>query len=211
MTEINDSIQKNDQIEIIDVDDFDYEGFQVVRGEFFAHINEPSFVFNSNKIYVNTACVRKLPDTEFVQIMVNPEEKKLAVRPCDESEKDSFRWKSNSEKIRPKQISCRIFFAKIYSLMGWNYNNRYKLLGKLIRSNDELLFIFDLTTPEIFERKEIDGKQKTSRTPVYPEDWKNHFGLSVKEHQANLQVNIYKGYAVYGLNDNESGGNNSEE
>ena len=95
--------------------------------------------------------------------------------------------------------------------MGWNYNNRYKLLGKLIRSNDELLFIFDLTTPEIFERKEIDGKQKTSRTPVYPEDWKNHFGLSVKEHQANLQVNIYKGYAVYGLNDNESGGNNSEE
>ena len=81
----------------------------------------------------------------------------------------------------------------------------------MIRSNDELLFIFDLNAPEIFERKEIEGKSKISRTPVYPEDWKNHFGLSVKEHQANLQVNIYKGYAVYGINDNVPGGKNSEE
>ena len=30
MTEINNSSLNNDQIEIIDVDDFDYEGFQVV-------------------------------------------------------------------------------------------------------------------------------------------------------------------------------------
>ena len=195
--------EKEEQIEIIDLDEFNYDGYQVVRGEFFAHINEPSFVFNNNKVYVNTACVRKLPDTEFVQILVNPDEKKLAVRPCEESEKDSFRWRSNSEKIKPKQISCKIFFAKVYSLMGWDYNNRYKLLGKLIRSNGELLYIFDLNTPEIFLRTEVNGKSRMSRTPSYPDDWKNHFGLSVKEHQANLQVNIYKGYAVFGIQDGE--------
>ena len=40
---------------------------------------------------------------------------------------------------------------------------------------------------------------KASRTPVYPEDWKNQFGLSVEEHQRNLQVNIFEGYSIFGV------------
>ncbi len=192
-----------ERIEVYDVDNFDYDGFQVVRGEFFAHITEPCFVFSANKVYVNTACVRKLPDTEYVQILVNPDEKKLVVRPSEESEKDSFKWKSGGDKSKPKQISCKIFFAKVYSLMGWDFNNRYKLLGKLIRSNGELLYVFDLNSPEIFTKREVNGVLKSSRTPTYPEDWKDHFGLSVQEHQANLQINIFNGYAVFGIQEDE--------
>ena len=191
------------EIEIIEDDAFSYEGFQVVRGEFFAHIYEPSFTFNGNKVSVNTACIKKLPETEFVQILVNPDEKKLAVRPCTEDEKDSFRWcTANSKKRAPKQITCRVFFAKVLSLMDWNPNYRYKLLGKLIRSNGELLFVFDLTTPEIFMKTlKDDGKLKASRTPTYPEEWKNQFGLPVEEHQKSLQINIFDGYAVFGIQD----------
>ena len=33
-------------MEVIDDDSFSYDGYQVVRGEFFAHIYEPSFTFN---------------------------------------------------------------------------------------------------------------------------------------------------------------------
>jgi hypothetical protein len=189
------------QMEIEEVDDFNFDGYQVVRGEFFAHMYEPSFSFNENKVFVNTACVKKLPDFDYVQILVNAEEKKLAIRPCDEAEKDSFRWStSKNDKRLPKQITCRVFFAKVFSLMNWNSDYRYKLLGKLIRSRGELLFIFDLNNPEIFTRviKE-DGKIKKSRTPVYPEEWKSQFGLSVKEHQQNLQVDIFDGYAVFGI------------
>lgn len=200
---VEDPVKQSREIEIIEDDAFSYEGFQVVRGEFFAHIYEPSFTFNGNKVSVNTACIKKLPETEFVQILVNPEEKKLAVRPCTEDEKDSFRWcTAGSRKRAPKQITCRVFFAKVLSLMGWNPNYRYKLLGKLIRSNGELLFVFDLTTPEIFMKTlKEDGKVKTSRTPTYPEEWKNQFGLPVEEHQKSLQINIFDGYAVFGIQD----------
>ena len=119
---------------------------------------------NANKVSVNTACIKKLPDTDYVQILVNSEEKKLAVRPCLEDEKDAMRWCSATEKRSPRQISCRIFFGKVISLMDWNPHYRYKLLGKLIRSNNELLFVFDLTTPEIFIRTlKDDGKMKSSR------------------------------------------------
>lgn len=184
-------------LQIIEDDAFSYEGYQVVRGEFFAHTYEPSFTFNANKVSVNTACIKKLPKTDFVQILVNPDEKKLAVRPCQEDEKDSFRWCSATKKRSPRQITCRIFFAKVITLMGWNSSYRYKLLGKLIRSDNELLFVFDLTTPEIYVRTaKDDGKIKTSRTPTYPAEWQNQFGVPIEEHQSNLQINMFDGYAV---------------
>ena len=87
--------------------DFEFEGYQVVRGEFFSHLYEPSFSFSNDKVYVNAACIRKIPDYDYVQILVNPQEKKLAVRPCMEDERDSFRWCSATGKRSPKQITCR--------------------------------------------------------------------------------------------------------
>lgn len=182
---------------------FNYEGYQVVRGEFFAHVYEPSITFNNYKIMLNTACLNRLPDVDYVQILVNPEDKKLALRPSSEGEKDSFLWcTTRSIKRKPKQISCRIFFAKIVQLLEWNPNYRYKLLGKLVRSGDEHLFIFDLTTTEIYPRIVHAGeKTKTSRTPVFPAEWQNQFGLPVEEHRRLLQVNIFEGYTVFGIKD----------
>lgn len=195
-------MNNTNDIPIMEDTTFSYEGYQVVRGEFFAHIYEPSFTFNNYKVSVNTACIKKLPEFDYIQILVNPDEKKLAVKPCKEDEKDSFRWCSATGKRSPKQITCRMFFAKVISLMKWNPDYRYKLLGKLIKSGDELLFVFDLTTPEIYKRAS-KGTEKTiaSRTPVYPESWKNQFGLPAEEHKRQVQINVFHGYAVFGLED----------
>lgn len=91
---------------------FSFDGYQVVRGEFFAHTFEPSITFCGSKLYVNMACLNKLPTVEYIQILVNQDTKKLVIRPCREDEKDSFRWCSNTAKRKPKQVICRVFFAK---------------------------------------------------------------------------------------------------
>lgn len=189
--------------EVIQDDSFSYDGYQVVRGEFFAHVYEPAITFNNCKVILNTACLLRLPDVEYVQILVNPKEQKLAVRPSNEYEKDSFLWCTSKDmKRRPRQMTCRMFFAKVVQLMDWNPDYRYKLLGKLIRSGNEQLFIFDLTATEIYQRFMTDGeKPKTSRTPVFPAEWKNQFGLPVEEHRKLLQVNIFDGYTVFGIKD----------
>ncbi len=197
-----DETKLEETVDYIEDDSFTFEGFQVVRGEFFSHVFEPSFTFNNYKVQVNTACIKRLPEFDYVQILVNPDTKKLAVRPCQEDEKDSFRWCSATTKRSPKQITCRMFFAKVISLMNWNTNYRYKLLGKLIKSGNELLFVFDLNSPEIYQRSvKDDGKVKTSRTATFPEEWKNQFGLPVEEHKSNIQINMFNGYAVFGLQD----------
>lgn len=189
-------------IDAIDDPNFSYNGYQVVRGEYFAHLYEPSISFNRCKVSLNAACLKRLPGIDYVQILVNSEELKLAVRPCSEDEKDSFLW--CTPKRKPKYITCRVFFAKIVDLMNWNPDYKYKLLGKLIKSDNEYLFIFDLTATEIYQRTMQEGeKPKTSRTPVFPAQWQNQFGLPVEEHRKQLQVNIFNGYTVFGIKEKE--------
>lgn len=195
--------QLNDLIDHSQDDNFSYEGYQVVRGEFFAHIHEPSITFNNCKVSLNTACLKKMPEVDYVQILVNQEEKKLAVRPSSEDEKDSFLWRTSSR--RSKQITCRMFFAKIVQLMDWNPDYKYKLLGKLKKSGDEFLFVFDLSSTQIYlQIQGTNDKPKNSRTPVFPAEWQNQFGLHVEDHRKLYQVNIFNGYTVFAIKNNSS-------
>lgn len=184
---------------------FSYDGYQVVRGEFFAHTFEPSITFSDSKVYVNMACLNRMPDVEYIQILINQQTKKLVVRPCREDEKDSFRWRTSTGRCRPRQITCRIFYAKLAEMMHWNPVYRYKLLGKLITANSEQLYIFDLTATEVYQRIRQEGrKARNCRTPVFPSEWQNQFGLPVEEHRRQLQINIFDGYTVFGIKDAHS-------
>lgn len=189
--------------EIIDAgDDFNFDDFQVVRREFFAHLREPSVSFNKCKFYVNSACLKRFPNTDYVQVMINRERQIMALRPCVEGTKDSFPWCSvdSKGKRKPKQTTCKIFFAKIMQMMDWNPEYRYKLLGKMIKANGQYLIAFDLTATEVYQKTEVEGeKPKFSRSPVFPAEWQNQFGLPYNEHKQSAQINIFDGYAVYSI------------
>lgn len=189
--------------EILELENFDFEDFQVVRREFFAHLREPSVTFNDCKFQVNMACLTKFPNCDFAQVLVSQEEKILALRPCAEGTKDAYMWCGVSKgKRKPKAITCKLFFAKIVSLMNWNPKYRYKLLGRLIHTNGEYLIAFDLNAPEVYQRTFAEGeKPKTSRTPVFPSEWQTQFGLPYNVHKQSMQINIFDGYAVYAIKD----------
>lgn len=116
---INRSIPSIHDNDMIQDESFNYAGYQVVRGEFFDHINEPSITFNKCKISANTACVNKLTEVDYVQILVNPNEMKLAIRPCKEDEKDSFLWCGINQKNRSKKAQGNhmqiVFLQKWYN------------------------------------------------------------------------------------------------
>ena len=132
-------------------ENFTYDGYQVVRRELFAHLREPSVVIRRDSITFNTACIAGMEDAVYIQILVNPDTKKMVVRKCDENDKDALRWciaKTNKRKSR--KVTSKIFSAKMYELMGWNTACRYKILGHKIVYEDEMLYIFDLLETEIF-------------------------------------------------------------
>lgn len=198
----------NDEV-IID-NGFDYSGYQVVRGEFFAHLNEPAITLNNDTVNLNSACINKLPDVKYIHFLVNPTQKKLIVKPCSENEKDALLWcsvNSKSGKKRPRYIKCKVFCGKLFTLMNWNAEHKYKLIGKLIYSMGEYIFLFDLTNTEVFKRISKDGgNARNSRIPVFPEEWKDQFGLPVDEHKKTFCVNVFDGYVVFGVEENKTVG-----
>lgn len=203
-SETNPNVSPDDELLELG-EDFDFDEFEVVRREFFAHMNEPAVTFNDCKFYVNSACLRKFPQTRYAQVLINKKAKVLAVRPCTEYERDSFVWCTESKgRLKPKHITCRLFFAKIVALMDWNPDFRYKLIGKLVRANGMYLLAFDLTATEAYPKTVVEGeKPRVSRKPVYPEGWQNQFGMPFSEHRQSFQINLFEGYAVYSIKDNK--------
>lgn len=185
---------------------FELDRFQVVRREFFAHLREPAITFNNYKFYVSSACLVKFPDVDYVQVLVNQETKILALRPCHEGDRDSFLWCSVSKgKRKPKQTTGKLFFAKIFNLMGWNPDYRYKILGKVIYAKGEYLIAFDLTATEVYKRAFTEGERpKISRAPVFPAEWQHQFGMPLKEHQQSLRINVFDGYAVFAIKESSA-------
>ena len=191
----------DDSIENVDLD---LNEFEVTRSEFFADIREPAFVFNDGKIGVNTACVRRLPDVEYVQILINRKKQKLALRACEEEDLFSIPWgKTKNGKRFPRAVTGRLFFMMVCDMMGWNPDYRYKILGRLRRANGEQLFAFDLKSFETYERTVSDenGKRKTSRIPVFPLEWKDQFGIPFEEQHQALQINLFDGFTLFSLKD----------
>ena len=62
-------------------DDFSFEGYQVVRKEFFSHKFDPQLTIKDNSITFNNACILKLEKVVYIQFLINPETKQLVIRP----------------------------------------------------------------------------------------------------------------------------------
>ena len=179
---------------------FSFDGYQVVRREFFSHKFDPTLTIKGNSIIFNNACISKMEQVVYVQVLVNPTTEKLVIRPCEEGARDAIRWCIvRDEKRKSRQITCGLFTAKLYEMMGWEALYRYKLQGTRINYKGEHLYVFDLTSTEIFLPvvKDPDNpKAKAKRSAaVYPADWRDSFGIPVQEHTESTNIDLMEGFA----------------
>lgn len=189
---------------------FSFDGYQVVRREFFSHRFDPTLTIKGNSIIFNNACISRLEQVIYVQVLVNPTAEKLVIRPCSEGARDAIRWcVTRDDKRKSRQITCGLFTAKLYDMMGWEALYRYKLQGTRINYQGEQLYVFDLTSTEAFlpQVKETDENGTVKRkkaVPMYPADWRDSFGIPVREHTASTQINLLDGYAYMETRPEES-------
>ncbi len=189
--------------EIIETENFAWDGYQVVRREFFSHTFEPMMKFNYNSLAFSAACIRKLPDVMFVQFLVNQQTKQLIIKACDENAKDAVRWctlEVKSGKRKSREIKSPIFSGKIFDMMGWNVEYRYKLLGMVISVKGERIIVFRLEDCETYtpiEKSENGMVKKMGRKPHYPQAWKDSFGLPLEEHTSQLQIDVLDNFARF--------------
>ena len=178
---------------------FSFDGYQVVRREFFSHRYDPTLTIKGNSIVFNNACISRLEQVVYVQVLVNPMTEKLVIRPCEEGARDAIRWCiAHDDKRKSREITCGLFTAKLYEMMGWEALYRYKLQGTRINYHGEQLYVFDLTNTEIFLPAVKDPDDPNARVrrgkTVYPADWRDSFGIPVRAHAASVQINLMDGY-----------------
>ena len=89
---------------------------------------------------------------------------------------------------------------KLYDMLGWNTNYKYKLLGVVIRVQNERLLVFNLEDTEVFTPTQTDENGtpiRHGRKPHFPLAWKDSFGLPVEEHAEQLKINVLDGFARF--------------
>ncbi|MCR4615719.1 MAG: integrase [Clostridiales bacterium] len=176
---------------------FSFSGYQVVRREFISHRFDPAMTIRGNSITFNNSCISKLEDATYIQFLINPEEHKLAIRPCDEGARDAVRWcVVRGDKRKSREITCRPFTTKLYELMGWETIYRYKLQGMKINYQGENLYLFDLSSKEAFLPQSRDpetGKIKRPK-PILPREWMETFGMDVDAHTASTHIDLKEGF-----------------
>ena len=124
-----------------------------------------------------------------IQILIHPEQKRLIIRPCEPDAPDSLRWaRGGGEKeLQNRDLICKIFAAKVFDLMGWDKQYRYKMMGKLAVCDNEMLFLFKLTDFELF----VNGKRAKG---YLPGDWRDYFGTPVESHEDSYKIDLADGY-----------------
>ena len=184
---------KDGQVDYIEreVKEFNFNGFQVVRREFFSKATCPAVTFKFGSVIFNLRAIKKLDECEFIKFLMHPEKPILVIKPGFEDEKDAMQWcrKDKRNKTVPRKIIAKDFTAKLYNDMNWTIDTTHKVLGTFFYNKKEKVFAFELINAEAYKclsEPLSDDPKRRKRVPYMPEHWKDSYGLPYEESQKPL-------------------------
>ena len=171
---------------------FDLNGYQVVRGQFMMHRAEcPAITINDKRISFNVECQRKFHDVNYIQLLIHPVERKIAIRPCLAMDVHSIRWRIDAGRpFIPKSIACQYFADALYQIMGWNPEYQYRIRGTWAARGKDQIIVFDITNAAPFTTIEQHPDEETTvrkRLDILPQN--PAFGTEFYEY--NIQNAFY--------------------
>lgn len=201
--DLEELIDAPDEFELkVEKGDFDLRGFEITRSEFFDSNRRPAISFSDRRIKFNAPCVRKFAPSTYAELLINPIERKLAIRPTDKSNRSSvIISKLSNKRYTPREVPAAAFYDTIFSIFEWNKDYKYRIIGSLYEQDGELAYIFDAADSEAFVQSfmlpapEASGEDTSDLLPVtpsgkriraIPEEWTNTFGKDFYEHELSL-------------------------
>ncbi len=183
---------------------FNLDGYQVVRGHFLTARSElPCMNISKEKIMFNTAVGKKLMEFEYIQLLLHPTERKMAIRPCNKNDAFKIPWKTkNTQTVLIKTISCPHFSRALFQIMEWHPDYNYRILGTWIERGIDRIMIFNLSNamPLYVYADELTNRKRS--TAVCPEEWVDSFGEEF--YDFSLENDLY--YTRNNTNWNSSAG-----
>lgn len=155
--------------------DFDLRGYEVARGEFFHAVRKVSVTLSADSMKFSAECVRKL-ESEYVELLVHPKERMLAVRPCGKEKRTCVQWsrQKNGRKYS-RTISGSAFLPHLFALFGWDLKCKYRVSGARKQKDKDVLLLFCLCDAKALALGESFLSEKET---LYSKDGIKNFGNS---------------------------------
>ena len=158
---------------------FNLDGYQVVRGQFLTNRPDcPCLSIINGKINFNVYCLRKFEGVEYVQLLLHPTERRMAIRPCKKHDAHAISWHPDTTKtLLSKSISCPHFASALYQIMEWNPDFAYRIRGTWASRGMDRIIVFSLQNAEpAAYLEDADEAKRRRRTVLYPDEWQDSFG-----------------------------------
>lgn len=174
----------------------------------FSMLSKPAVTIKYGQMTFNMAAVRLFEDAYHVLTPSTSKRRRLSVIPCTEEESASVEWarkrKSDGVKVN-KTITSDEYTLRLFKMMGWNLNCRYKVLGRMtigMPGNIPIL-VFDLDEAVMFDSKpkeildEVTGEMKKKQIKYYPDSYKDCIGKSYVDYIEGKQMNLFEMLSEY--------------
>ena len=163
--------------------DFDLRGYEIARAEFFS-TRKISVTLTETCIFFSKSALNRLGNEPYVEILVHPVLRQIAVRVSSKEKHNSIHWAQFSKgKYMPRHMRGTAFLPLLFELFGWNKKYKYRISGSLIENNKKAALIFNVSEAEAIIPKNLINKEKiVSASPeekdvhAYPEKWASTFG-----------------------------------
>jgi len=130
-------------------------GYQRVRGQYFSTRDDPTMTITRGKLRFNTACLKKFEDVEYVELLLNTVNNRIAIRPCGKDNSNAIHWgKLRNERWVVSTMSCRGMAKILFDMMQWDDEVSYRFRGQYINNGAERYMLFELDEPEMIKTVE---------------------------------------------------------
>jgi len=141
-------------------------GTERVRRELFNWY--AAMTLSRHGVHFNTGCVAIMKEAEYVEVLLHPTERLLAVRQTTQQNRNAIPWEALP--IRARELT-----RVIYQLMGWEKDWKYKVTANCFSKKNEQVLVFDLTCCGFQFRKD------KKLTNAIPSSWISEFGMNLPE------------------------------
>lgn len=150
---------------------YDFEGYELVRAQMFSTRGKACITLDHRGVTFNKACSDRFEGRiEDVEIIYNPLEMILIVRPAKKDSAKTLGWSRTKDGLTTmRHCSCRGIMGAVYDNMGWNEEYKYRVIGSSCGSGDDAMLIFYLEEPMII----APTKEKAQPEEVKPAKEKN--------------------------------------
>jgi len=176
--------------------------FQVVSGNMFSKVYEPVVRITMSSITFNRACVSKML-CNYAELLFNPVERMLVVRPCTVDNPNAIPWDSNS---RGASSLSKVLFAT----MGWEEDYSYRIPCQPLEGpNEEVVLFFDLDNyvgrainkaeEVIIARKQVEMEtDNTGKSYFYPPE-DDEEPQEIKDMEEKFQKAVEVNKRIFGI------------